>query len=668
MLLLRRATSLRRAAAALRTHKPTPTHVTTVGVDGASVGILIPEQTIVPKLGEILCPETLCKPMINVDDLNQKVITYSSGIIIPALSVAPLTASISPLSIKTGLVGSSSLLEFGGALPTASIKASYIPPSIITSLPVAATLNSSYDGQSSSWRPPSKVLAVLVALGVVGTLGEIQPDAACVNTCRGQPGIVTPCECMMRKLVEDDDVPENWDDQCGARVTSGQKHGVVVPRYGVSRFCQNYINFPNLFLPKDVLGGVRTNFHTMSGKPREDYVRKKTDQERYSAFTPFPLLKEIMKDVDRGYPRVEQLFEVVFRHSDILQTILPIRGDTEAMLDAKAHYKELLAAKIRGEDVLCLDIERVQTTLTTAMRARKDPKGEVIANEATQVGAVVGRLRPDLGKGDVEVILNEGQATPFGEPRVREIMTTTTSFRAHDAKHIWSFGTFPEKDLLGHLGLGDRVRDFHAVLSIALGMNAQGQHRNKSYETSCPIATSMPKMDQLINCDLADVVADATITTYPHKAARKCLPSADVVDDPTATLQVMGKVATMGLKALRKRWLGVDAYLLGDDKATRPALEEGHTKWYDASEGNRKYAAPVNEWPRFDPVKMKPKRSASGKRKKKDTPPPVPLSRFFGAAPPKAKLVLAGSGSRADPFTLPPSPKRSRVEPLEELD
>ena len=194
--MLQRAAMLasRRTAAAVRTLKPIPTNVTTVGrSDGASFGISLPEAIIVPKLGEVLCPETYCKvPTIFVDDLNQKVITSSSSIIIPALSVAPLTASISPLSIATGLVGSSSLLEFGGALPTASIKASYIPPSIITSLPVAATLKSSYDGQSSSWRPPSKALAVLVALGVVGTLGEIQPDAACVNTCRGQPGCARP--------------------------------------------------------------------------------------------------------------------------------------------------------------------------------------------------------------------------------------------------------------------------------------------------------------------------------------------------------------------------------------------------------------------------------------------------------------------------------------------
>ena len=211
--------------------------------------------------------------------------------------------------------------------------------------------------------------------------------------------------------------------------------------------------------------------------------------------------------------------------------------------------------------------------------------------------------------------------------------------------------------------------NFHAVLSIALGMNAQGQHRNKSYETSCPIASSMPMMDQLINCDLADVVADPIITTYPHKAARKCLPSPDVVDDPTATLQVMAMVATKGLEALRKRWPGVDAYLLGDDKATPPSLETGHVNWYNTSKENSKYNAPFEKWPGFDPAKAKSK--SKRKRKKKDVQPPVPLSRFFGAAPPTAKFVLAGSGSRADPLDLsnsPSPPKRSRVEALDELE
>ena len=84
----------------------------------------------------------------------------------------------------------------------------------------------------------------------------------------------------------------------------------------------------------------------------------------------------------------------------------------------------------------------------------------------------------------------------------------------------------------------------------------------------------------------------------------------------------------------------------------------------------KRFDAPVTEWPRFDPKKMKPPRSG-GKRKAKDAPTPVPLSRFFGAAPPKAKLVLAGSGSRADPLDLsnsPSPPKRSRVEALDELE
>ena len=67
--------------------------------------------------------------------------------------------------------------------------------------------------------------------------------------------------------------------------------------------------------------------------------------------------------------------------------------------------------------------------------------------------------------------------------------------------------------------------------------------------------------------------------------------------------------------------------------------------------------------------KMKPPRSGS-KRKAKDAPTPAPLSRFFGTAPPTAKFVLAGSGSRADPFDFskPSPPKRSRVEALDELE
>ena len=110
--------------------------------------------------------------------------------------------------------------------------------------------------------------------------------------------------------------------------------------------------------------------------------------------------------------------------------------------------------------------------------------------------------------------------------------------------------------------------------------------------------------------------------------------------------------------------------MLGDDTVTRPSFKTGYVKWYDASEGNRKYAAPVTEWPRFDPKKMKPPRSGS-KRKAKDAPTPAPLSRFFGTAPPTAKFVLAGSGSRADPLDLsnsPSPPKRSRVEALDELE
>jgi hypothetical protein len=111
----------------------------------------------------------------------------------------------------------------------------------------------------------------------------------------------------------------------------------------------------------------------------------------------------------------------------------------------------------------------------------------------------------------------------------------------------------------------------------------------------------------------------------------------------------MGMVATEGLKALRKRWTGVDAYLLGDDTVTRPSFKTGYVKWYDASEGNRKYATPVTEWPRFDPKKMKQQRSGS-KRKAKDAPTPVPLSH-------KAMCVFAGSLSKL------PKYRQHRVEP-----
>ena len=156
----------------------------------------------------------------------------------------------------------------------------------------------------------------------------------------------------------------------------------------------------------------------------------------------------------------------------------------------------------------------------------------------------------------------------------------------------------------------------------------------------------MPMMGQMVNYDYDAVVKDPYITPYQHAAAEKCLKSQAHVSDPVATLQIMGMVATEGLKALRKRWTGVDAWLLGDDKATPPSFETHHVKWYDASEANRKYAAPATEWPGADRKKMKPKKSRSGKRKKKDAQPPVPLSRFFGTAP----------------------PKRSRVEALDELD
>ena len=125
----------RRAAAALRTHKPSTTHVTADGIDGASVGISLPEPTIVPE-AVAFRPETyFMDPTIYVDDLNQKVTTSSSGII-PAHSMAPRTASISPLSIGTNLVGGSRLLEFGDASPTASIESIPSQSPIKTSLEI----------------------------------------------------------------------------------------------------------------------------------------------------------------------------------------------------------------------------------------------------------------------------------------------------------------------------------------------------------------------------------------------------------------------------------------------------------------------------------------------------------------------------------------------------
>ncbi|CAH0377814.1 unnamed protein product [Pelagomonas calceolata] len=508
-------------------------------------------------------------------------------------------------------------------------------------------------GDEASGGSSEKLIQFLLAAGA-GIAG-LHSSADCVQ------GRHTACECKNRVGIRTgEDYPAGWVEDCRARVSGTHpRKGDGVSRYGVATTCDNYNLFPELFLGQPVFGGVRKSKSGASGRSG------KGGHERSHASTPPPLLKTIMKGVDPGYDRVKRLFEVVFGHSDILKTILPLPEDTDPQAAAKAHYRELLAAKIRGEDVLSFDIERAdQWSLTKRMRAENQPKGLVVAYEANQLGAVVGRLRPDLGKGDVEVILNEGQAKPFGEPRVRELMKTP----GHDDKRIWSFGSFPEKDLLDHLGLAERYRNFHAVLSVALGMNSQGQHRNRSTKAPCPIATNMPMMGQMVNCDYDAVVKDPFVTPYQHAAAEKCLESEAHVSDPVATLQIMGMVATEGLKALRARWNEVDAYLLGDDTATRPALEEGHVIWYNASEANRKYDAPATEWPG---AKMKPKKSRSGKRKAKVTPPPVPLSRYFGAAPPTAKLVLAGSGSSADPLDLsnsPSPPKRPRVEPLDELE
>ena len=560
----------------------------------------------------------------------------------PGRAVAALRTSARPLFVSSG-ADTASYRVVDAAASTLLLNAGCSR--------LASTRPIIFDDEASAGSSTEMIKLLLAAgAGIYGLHSSVD----CVQ------GPATGCDCKnLVRLRAGQGYPADWVEECHARVKGTQPtHGVGVAKYGVATTCKNYDLYPELFRPSDVKGGIRKS--TTSG-PSGNFCH---------AITPWPILKEIMTDAEQGYPRVENMFKVAFRHSDPLKTILPLKDDTDPQLKAKAHYKELLQALVFDKPLLAFDIERIKTPLTKAMRARNDPDGQVVANEATQLGAVVGRLRPDLGKGDVEVILNEGQAKPFGEPRVREIMTTTTSFRAHDVKRIWSFGTFPEYQLLGHLGLVERFRNFHAVLSIALGMNAAGQHRNGSYEAPCPIASSMPMIGQLVWCDHDAVVKDPHLTPYPHTAARCRLPSPDRVDDPTSTLQVMAMVATEGLKALGKRWTGVDAWLLGDDKATPPSFETHHVKWYDASEDNRKYAAKATEWPGVDPAKMKPK-SRSGKRKKKDAPPPVPLSRYFGAAPPTAKLVLAGSGSCADPLDLsnsPSPPKRSRVEALDELE
>ena len=162
------------------------------------------------------------------------------------------------------------------------------------------------------------------------------------------------------------------------------------------------------------------------------------------------------------------------------------------------------------------------------------------------------------------------------------------------------------------------------------------------------------------------------------------------------------KVAAAGFAVLKKRWPDIERWLRGE-KVTPPSVETGHVIWYDASEANRKYDAPVDKWPRFDPVEMKQlfKRQSSGKRKATDdelrgagyeivqggdgttyflnhvknvalrsrpTAPVAPLPGAFGG-----RAVLAGSClNRVEPWgnlSMPPV-KRSRVEPSDwdELD
>ena len=120
--MLRRAASLtsRRAAAALRTHKPSTTHVTADGIDGASVGISLPEETIVPE-AVAFRPMTYLNAS-TVVEVNPATAFGSSSLAVKPILVEPPKTLISPLSIGTNLVGGSRLLEFGDASPTASIR------------------------------------------------------------------------------------------------------------------------------------------------------------------------------------------------------------------------------------------------------------------------------------------------------------------------------------------------------------------------------------------------------------------------------------------------------------------------------------------------------------------------------------------------------------------
>ena len=476
-------------------------------------------------------------------------------------------------------------------------------------------------------------------------------------------GPATPCDCKNRVILRvGEGYPAGWVEACSARVKgSSPRNGVGVPKYGVATTCNNYDLYPELFRPSDVKGGVRKS--TKSGS--KSTTSGKAKGERTGAFTPWPLLEEIMKGTDTGYPRVAKLMEVVFRHSDPLKTIIPQPEDTDAARDAKAHYKELLQAFVRNERVRVFDLERVPTPLTKQMAADKQPKGLVVAWEMTQAGAVVGPLQRDLGTGDREVILNEGQRTHLGVRRVCKAMASL------NAEPLWTFSKYPEYNLLEHLGMLDQFRNFHAVVSVALGMNASGHHRNGKSKAPCPIATSMPKMMQLVDCDYDAVVVNPGITTYKHKAAVDCLKSSTDVDDPTATLQIMGMVVTAAYAVLKTRWPGIERWLRGED-VTPPPLRTGYTIWYNASAENRKYDAPLPDRPGFNPLMMKESAVQKRKRKAKDAATPAPLSRDFGAAP-TAKFVLAGSGSGsfADPVDLsnsPSPPKRSRVEALDELE
>ena len=106
--------------------------------------------------------------------------------------------------------------------------------------------------------------------------GHVEPEPA----KRGKCGPSTKCECMMRKQVEDDDVPEGWDHQCRALVIGTRpRTGRGVERHGVATTCRNYLAYQELFLPEDVKGGQQKP----KPKPKPDAA---TDDARRLAAAP----------------------------------------------------------------------------------------------------------------------------------------------------------------------------------------------------------------------------------------------------------------------------------------------------------------------------------------------------------------------------------------------